>query len=71
MDLEQGAMVEPVAYAVLMTKVDNVHANHSVVGFGLWSFGVLCQAVSKAYAAKKAIGVNVSQGRLDFAKTLE
>jgi D-xylulose reductase len=69
MDMEQGAMVEPVACAVQMTKVGNVHANHTVVVFGCGPIGVLCQAVSKAYAAKKVIGVDVSQGRLDFAKT--
>jgi D-xylulose reductase len=67
--MEQAAMVEPVACAVQMTKVGNVRANQSIVVFGCGPIGVLCQAVSKAYAARKVIGVDVSQGRLDFART--
>jgi D-xylulose reductase len=31
MDMEQGAMVEPVACAVQMTKVGNVRANQTIV----------------------------------------
>ncbi|KAL4866025.1 hypothetical protein BDV12DRAFT_210752 [Aspergillus spectabilis] len=67
MDLEEGAMVEPVAVAVQITKVGNVRPNQSVVVFGCGPIGLLCQAVSKAYAAKKVIGVDISQSRLDFA----
>ncbi|KAL4886123.1 hypothetical protein BJY04DRAFT_229287 [Aspergillus karnatakaensis] len=67
MDLEEGAMVEPVAVAVQITKVGNVRANQTVVVFGCGPIGLLCQAVSKAYAAKKVIGIDISQSRLDFA----
>ncbi|KAL3474426.1 chaperonin 10-like protein [Aspergillus californicus] len=69
MDLEEGAMVEPVAVAVQITKVGNVRPNQTVVVFGCGPIGLLCQAVSKAYAAKKVIGVDISQSRLDFAQT--
>lgn len=68
MDMEQGALVEPVACAVQMTKVGNVRANQTIVVFGCGPIGVLCQKVSKVYGAKKVIGVDISQGRLDFAK---
>ncbi|KAL4918382.1 hypothetical protein BDW62DRAFT_210462 [Aspergillus aurantiobrunneus] len=68
MDLEEGAMVEPVAVAVQITKVGNVRPNQTVVVFGCGPIGLLCQAVSKAYAAKKVIGVDISQSRLDFAQ---
>lgn len=61
-------MVEPVACAVQMTKVGNVRANQTIVVFGCGPIGVLCQKVSKVYGAKKVIGVDISQGRLDFAK---
>ncbi|KAL4938250.1 hypothetical protein BDV06DRAFT_232006 [Aspergillus oleicola] len=67
MDLEEGAMVEPVAVAVQITKVGNVRPNQTVVVFGCGPIGLLCQAVSKAYSAKKVIGVDISQSRLDFA----
>jgi D-xylulose reductase len=69
MDLEQGAMVEPVAVAVQITKVGKVRANQTIVVFGCGPIGVLCQAVSKSYAAKKVIGVDISKSRLEFAKT--
>jgi D-xylulose reductase len=68
MDMEQGALVEPVACAVQMTRVGNVRANQTIVVFGCGPIGVLCQKVSKVYGAKKVIGVDISQGRLDFAK---
>ncbi|KAL4987927.1 hypothetical protein BDW68DRAFT_197125 [Aspergillus falconensis] len=68
MDLEEGAMVEPVAVAVQITKVGNVRPNQTVVVFGCGPIGLLCQAVSKAYACRKVIGVDISQSRLDFAQ---
>ncbi|BCS27870.1 NAD(P)-dependent alcohol dehydrogenase [Aspergillus puulaauensis] len=69
MDLEEGAMVEPVAVAAQITKVGNVRPNQTVVVFGCGPIGLLCQAVSKAYAAKKVIGIDISQSRLDFAQS--
>lgn len=67
MDLEEGALVEPVAVAVQITKVGKVKPNQTVVVFGCGPIGLLCQAVSKAYSAKKVIGVDISQSRADFA----
>lgn len=67
--MEQGAMVEPLACAVQMTKVGNVRANQTIVVFGCGPIGLLCQKVSKIYGAKKVIGVDISKGRLDFAKS--
>lgn len=69
MDLEEGAMVEPTAVAVQICKVAEVKANQTVLVFGAGPIGVLCQAVAKAYGAKKVIAVDISQTRLDFAKS--
>ncbi|KAJ5454802.1 uncharacterized protein N7458_005758 [Penicillium daleae] len=69
MNLEEGALVEPVAVAVQITKVGDVKPNQTVVVFGCGPIGLLCQAVSKAYAAKKVIGVDISQSRAEFART--
>lgn len=69
MDMEEGALVEPVAVAVQITKVGKVKANQTVVVFGCGPIGLLCQTVSKAYSAKKVIGVDISQSRADFART--
>ncbi|OQE18358.1 hypothetical protein PENSTE_c018G03195 [Penicillium steckii] len=68
-NLEEGALVEPVAVAVQITKVGNVSPNQTVVVFGCGPIGLLCQAVSKAYSAKKVIGVDISQSRTEFART--
>ncbi|KAK5116032.1 hypothetical protein LTR62_000488 [Meristemomyces frigidus] len=67
--MEQGALVEPVAVAVQITKVANIRAGQTVVVFGCGPIGALCQAVAKAYGATKVIGVDVVQSRLDFAKS--
>lgn len=69
MSFEDGAMVEPTAVAVQVTKVGGVKAGQSVVVFGSGPIGVLCQAVCKAYGASKVIGVDISDSRLEFAKT--
>jgi D-xylulose reductase len=69
MDMEEGALVEPVAVAVQITKVGNVRANQTIVIFGCGPIGLLCQAVSKAYGAKKVIGIDISKSRVEFAKT--
>jgi D-xylulose reductase len=41
--------------------------NQTVVVFGCGPIGLLCQAVAKAAAAKKVIGVDVSNKRLEMA----
>lgn len=68
MDLEEGALVEPVAVAAQITKVGNVRPNQTVVVFGCGPIGLLCQKVCKVYAAKRVIGVDISPSRLQFAK---
>lgn len=69
MDFEEGAMVEPVAVAVQITRVGKVHANKTVVVFGCGPIGLLCQAVCKAYAVKRVIGIDISEARLRFAQS--
>ena len=68
MDMEEAAMVEPVAVAVQVTKVGQVTAGSTVVVFGCGTIGLLCQAVSKAYSVKRVIGIDISQSRTEFAK---
>jgi D-xylulose reductase len=67
MNMEEAALVEPVSVAVQIAKVADLRANQTVLVFGCGPIGVLCQAVAKAYGAKKVIGVDVVQSRLDFA----
>ncbi|TVY32955.1 putative D-xylulose reductase A, partial [Lachnellula subtilissima] len=68
MSSEDGAMVEPTAVAVQICKVADLRANQTVLVFGCGPIGVLCQAVAKAYGAKKVIAVDISKARTEFAK---
>ena len=67
LDLEAGALCEPVAVAVQICKVGAVSPGQTVVVFGCGPIGLLVQSVAKAYAAKTVIGIDVSQARLDLA----
>ncbi|OMP87726.1 D-xylulose reductase A, partial [Diplodia seriata] len=68
MDLEEAALVEPVAVAVQVCKVAGTLAGKKVLVFGCGPIGVLCQAVAKAYGASAVYGVDIAQARLDFAR---
>ncbi|ROW02492.1 hypothetical protein VMCG_06069 [Cytospora schulzeri] len=68
MDLEQGAMVEPVSVACAVARTADLRAHQTVVVMGCGPIGILCQAVAKAWGAGKVIGVDVVQARLDLAK---
>lgn len=67
MGMEEAAMVEPVSVAVAIAKTADLRAHQTVVVFGCGPIGVLCQAVAKAYGAKKVIGVDVVESRLEVA----
>jgi D-xylulose reductase len=67
LSFEDGALCEPVAVAVQVCKVGKIKLNQTVVVFGCGPIGLLCQAVAKASAAKKVIGVDISNKRLDIA----
>ncbi|KAK7706146.1 hypothetical protein SLS57_009798 [Botryosphaeria dothidea] len=68
MDLEEGAMVEPVSVAVAIAKTADLRAHQTVVVMGCGPIGILCQAVAKAYGAKKVVGVDVVESRLKLAR---
>lgn len=67
MNLEEGAMVEPVSVAVAIAKTADLRAHQKVVVLGCGPIGILCQAVAKASGAAKVIGIDVVQSRLDIA----
>ncbi|KAK5103459.1 hypothetical protein LTS08_002874 [Lithohypha guttulata] len=68
--LEDGALCEPVAVAVQICKVGNVKAGQTIVVFGCGPIGLLVQSVAKSCAAKKVIGIDLSQSRLDLASAV-
>jgi len=67
MSLEEGALIEPAAVAVHITRQAAVKPGDSVVVFGAGPVGLLCCAVAKAYGAKKIVTVDINEERMQFA----
>ncbi|KAF1926208.1 sorbitol dehydrogenase 2, partial [Didymella exigua CBS 183.55] len=67
MSLEEGALIEPTAVAVHITRQAAIKPGDSVVVFGAGPVGLLCCAVAKAYGAKKIVTVDINDERLKFA----
>jgi D-xylulose reductase len=66
--LEEGALIEPLAVAVHITKQASITPGQSVVVMGAGPVGLLCCAVANAFGAAKVVSVDIQQQRLDFAK---
>ena len=65
--LQEGALIEPLAVAVHITKQARIQPGQSVVIMGAGPVGLLCGAVARAYGATKVIAVDIVQSKLDFA----
>lgn len=65
---EEGALLEPLAVAVHITRQSNIKHGDSVVVFGAGPVGILCCAVAKALGATKVVSVDINAERLDFVK---
>ena len=68
MTLEEGALVEPLAVAVHITKQAPVKPGDTVVVFGAGPVGLLCCAVARAFGASAVVSVDIQPHRLEFAK---
>ncbi|TDZ16161.1 putative D-xylulose reductase A [Colletotrichum orbiculare MAFF 240422] len=68
--LQEGALIEPLAVAVHITKQARITPGSSVVVMGAGPVGLLCAAVAKAFGATKVVSVDIVQSKLDFAKEL-
>jgi len=67
--LQEGALIEPLAVAVHITKQARIQPGQSVVVMGAGPVGLLCGAVARAYGATKVIAVDIVQSKLDFASS--
>lgn len=67
--LQEGALIEPLAVAVHITKQARIQPGNSVVVMGAGPVGLLCAAVAKAFGATKVVSVDIVQSKLDFAKS--
>jgi D-xylulose reductase len=66
--LEEGALVEPLAVGVHITRQGSIKPGNSVVVFGAGPVGLLCMAVAKAFGASKIVSVDINEDRLQFAR---
>lgn len=64
---QEGALIEPLAVAVHITKQAEIKPGQSVVVMGAGPVGLLCCAVAKAYGAGKVVSVDIQPSRLEFA----
>lgn len=69
MSLEEGALIEPLAVGVHITRQASVKSGDSIVVFGAGPVGLLCCAVARAYGADKIVAVDINEERLKFAKS--
>ncbi|EJD35299.1 xylitol dehydrogenase [Auricularia subglabra TFB-10046 SS5] len=70
LSLEDGAMMEPLSVGVhAVANIAAFRANQTIAVFGAGPVGLLCMAVAKALGAKRVIAIDISQPRLDFAKS--
>ncbi|KAH8883606.1 hypothetical protein GQ53DRAFT_752824 [Thozetella sp. PMI_491] len=67
--LQEGALFEPLAVGVHITKQASITPGQTVVVMGAGPVGLLCAAVAKAYGASKVVSVDIVQSKLDFALT--
>lgn len=65
--LEEGALMEPLAVGVHITRQAQIKQGQSVVVFGAGPVGLLCMAVAKAYGANTIVAVDINEDRLKFA----
>ena len=68
MSLDEGALVEPLAVAVHITKQAGVRHGDNVVVFGAGPVGLLVCAVAQVFGAGKVIAVDIQKSRLEFAR---
>jgi len=70
LDLEDGAMMEPLSVAIhSASTISQIKANQVVAVFGAGPVGLLCMAVARALGARRVIAIDINEARLQFAKT--
>jgi D-xylulose reductase len=68
--LQEGALLEPLAVAVHITRQAGVSPGDSVVVMGAGPVGLLCAAVARAFGARIVCSVDIVASKLEFARGL-
>jgi D-xylulose reductase len=66
--LQEGALIEPLAVGVHITKQGQIKPGDSVVVMGAGPVGLLCAAVARAFGASKVVSVDIVPAKLEFAR---
>ncbi len=66
--LQEGALIEPLAVGVHITRRPPSPPAQSVVVMGAGPVGLLCAAVARAYGASKVVSVDIVPEKLEFAR---
>ncbi|CAD6576047.1 MAG: hypothetical protein CYPHOPRED_005857 [Cyphobasidiales sp. Tagirdzhanova-0007] len=68
--LEEGSFLEPLSVAVhAVANIGTLRAGQNVAIFGAGPVGLLSMAVANALGARRVIGIDIQQDRLDFARS--
>ena len=70
MSLQEGALIEPLAVAVHITKQAVITPGQSVVVMGAGPVGLLCAAVARAYGATTVVSVDIVESKLEALGSL-
>ncbi|KAE9404477.1 GroES-like protein [Gymnopus androsaceus JB14] len=67
---EEAGCIQPLAIAVQLAKRAKFAAGQTVAVFGCGPLGALVMATARAYGVSKIIAIDISQKRIDFAKSM-
>ncbi|KAF9019238.1 GroES-like protein [Hymenopellis radicata] len=67
---EEGGCIQPLAVAIQIAKRAKFGAGQTLAVFGCGPLGCLIMAVARAYGVSKILAFDISQKRVDFAKSL-
>ncbi|KAJ4472129.1 GroES-like protein [Lentinula aciculospora] len=67
---EEAGCIQPLAIAVQLAKRAKFAAGQTVAVFGCGPLGALVMATARAYGVSKIIAIDISQKRVDFARSI-
>ncbi|KAF5393972.1 hypothetical protein D9757_000338 [Collybiopsis confluens] len=67
---EEAGCIQPLAIAVQLARRAKFAAGQTIAVFGCGPLGALIMATARAYGISKIIAIDISQKRIDFAKSM-
>lgn len=66
---KESGCIQPLAISVHLARRAGIHAHQTIAVFGCGPLGLLTMAVAKAYGAATIIAIDISETRVNFAKS--